>query len=285
MMRRFIQHEPLFVRHFTTAQWPFPVHNHNHYELVFVHSGRGNHEWNGMMKAYEGPHLFLLAPDDFHIFLIEQATEFSVLKFSKTYLDEGPFSAEAKSWQHFLEQSAGPEKALALHMAQTSYDLTLIEQVVQLVVNEWQSAGSTTEIIRNLILVIFATLKKIVVSNAEVQYIRGGSIMEIMDYIHEHIYQPEFLRIAALAETFHYSPNYLNQRFKEAAGTSIKRYISERRFFLIQERMKHSNDTIKTICNKFGFSDPSHFNKFIKSFTGKNPSDFERQLSKLNKPM
>src|SRR5882757_9754561 len=85
-MKRYIQHEDLKISHFTTTRWEHPVHNHNHFEIIFIHKGKGRHCLSGSHYPYSSGNLFLLAPSDTHHFEIEEETEFTFLKFTNVYL-------------------------------------------------------------------------------------------------------------------------------------------------------------------------------------------------------
>lgn len=60
-------------------------------------------------------------------------------------------------------------------------------------------------------------------------------------------------------------------------GISVKKYISDYKFKLIENRLKFGNSMIKEISNEFGFTDLSHFNKFLKNQGGINPKDIRKK--------
>ena len=272
-MKRFIQHEPLFIRHFKTSKWPFPLHDHNHFELVFIHSGIGDHVLNNVRKPYQGPCLFLLAPTDYHIFDIKEETEFSVLKFSNGYLSGFSVSQADQSWNklidHLLSLHSGRETALKL----TKDAVFKIEQLIRLIVGEWEAAeNSLGEIILYLIRAVFAYIKQAVISEQfPVQLVNSDLILSVADYIHAHIGEPKALQLNVIAAQFHYSANHLNHLFKEQMRVPIREYTVKHKTKLIENRLKYSSHTIKALSKEFGFSDLSHFNKFLKMQTGLSP--------------
>ena len=101
-MIRFIQHDALFIKHFTAKVWPFELHNHNHFELVFIHSGKGYHFLNDEKYDYTGPCVYILTPADHHIFEIVGETQFSILKFTSVYLSGGHPSTFEPDWNAIL---------------------------------------------------------------------------------------------------------------------------------------------------------------------------------------
>jgi AraC-like DNA-binding protein len=281
-LKRFIQHEPLFIRHFTTTKWPFPVHNHNHFELAFIHSGSGHHVLNNVRQPYKGPCLFLLGPADYHIFEIEKETEFSVLKFSNDYLGGFSVSQSDHSWNRLIDRllllNAGRDEGLIL----SKDGISKIEKLIRLIVNEWKIAqNSSGEIIFYLFRAVFALLKKAIISDpSSAKQPSGDFVLSVADYIHSRIHHPQELQLSAISEQFHFSANYLNQLFKQQMGMPIKEYIIQHKFKLIENRLKYSSLSIKAVSEEFGFSDLSHFNKFLKNQTGLTPKSIRNSINK-----
>ena len=278
-MERFIQHDPLFIRHFKTLHWPFPMHNHNHFELMFLHSGAGFHELNGERKPYLAPCLFFLAPADYHIFNIQEETEFSVLKFSNSYLAGGNNTSVNQDWNRLLDQLLAISAVQGASLVKPSSDLDKIEQLMRLIVLEWQeSFNAANEVVLSLIRAVFALIKKNVFSQHLPEQLQPGNLfLSIMDYVHRHIHQPEQLRLEALSTHFNFSANHLSALFKKQMGVSIKSYIDDYKFKLIENRLKFSDLMIKEISLEFGFSDLSHFNKFLKTHGNSGPKNIRQQ--------
>lgn len=274
-MERFIQHDALFIRHFTTTEWPFPVHNHNHFELAFIHSGNGFHYLNEIPQWYQGPCLFLLAPEDFHIFEIQERTEFSVLKFTNIYLD-GPLADQGlHEWGKLMEQLIAMSSALQASLVNSAGELEKIEQLVRLIVREWQtSLNSANETIFYLIRAVFSLIKKTTVKELSPKIsARENTVMSVVNYIHKQIRQPQSLQLGRMAEVFNFSPNYLTGLFKKQMGMPIKTYIDTYRLKLIENKLKYTEQSLKEISIEFGFSDLSHFNKFFRKNYGMNPKN------------
>ena len=272
-MERFIQHEPLFIRHFTALKWPFPLHNHNHYELVFIPSGRGYHVLNHNKRPYHGPCVFVLAPADFHIFEIEEETEFVVLKFSNVYLGGSSGTQSEREWNKLMDQLIAVSAIDESELIQSPEDLDKLVQLMQLIVKEWETPhNSAGEFIFHLIRAAFALIKRSAISKFnDGDKINNGMMMNVLDYIHSHIHQSRDLHLTELAQLYNLSPNYLNHIFKQQMGVSIRQYINLHKFKLIETRLKHSSLSIKTISDEFGFNDLSHFNKFLKRQSGHGP--------------
>lgn len=275
-MEKFIQHENLFIRHFSTKVWPFPLHNHNHYELMFIHRGAGVHSLNDIKSNYKGQHIFVLAPNDYHTLSIVEETEFTVLKFNKSYLN-GFYNANiAADWNKiidYLHHLTADKQAIQIKDAQ---EIDKISRLMHLITEEWlQSLNANNQVVLHLIRAVFALIwKNVAKENQLTTSIKP--IISVSDYIHLHINQPEKLKIEHIAKQFNLSANYLNFLFKKEFGETIKQYVDKSKYKLLENRLKFGESSIKEISNEFGFNDLSHFNKFVKKQSGYNPKHLKK---------
>ncbi|MBB5623651.1 AraC-like DNA-binding protein [Pedobacter cryoconitis] len=277
-MERFIQHEPLFIRHFTTSIWPYPVHNHNHFELMFIHRGSGYHELNGAMSPYRGKCMFLLAPADYHTLIIQEETQFSVLKFSNVYLDGAASESAKNEWNKLIDHLLVVSNAYDSCLVKSAGELDKIDHIMRMIVREWQERNTSNEVIFYLIRSVFALIKRNAFHQTIPGHLPDGNLfIGIMNHIHIHIHHPESLSLSTLSKQFNLSPNHLSTLFKRQMGISVKKYISDYKFKLIENRLKFGNSMIKEISNEFGFTDLSHFNKFLKNQGGINPKDIRKK--------
>jgi len=265
-MKRYIQHEDLKISHFTATRWEHPVHNHNHFEIIFIHKGKGEHCLSGSHYPYSGPCLFLLAPSDTHHFEITEETEFTFLKFTNVYLDIPPVLMEDhRRHAPLLEGSSEAQKA---------------DKVVRLITEEWRQTGKgPNETIFFLIQALLSLIRRSIQvtplpANAGGNPLHAEKISAIVNYLHSHIYSPGHTHLEHLAEQFGYSRHYLGVFFKEQTGIPLRDYVNRYRLTLIEHRLQHSSYSIKEISNEMGFTDQSHFNKFFKTHKGMSPSAF-----------
>ncbi|MBV7532101.1 AraC family transcriptional regulator [Chitinophaga sp. sic0106] len=278
-MKRFVQFEPIFIRHFTVTQWPFPQHNHNYYELIFFHSGSGTHILNNVRTKYERKALFLLAPPDHHKINIREKTEFSVIRFLPIYLS-GADSKEKKNWNLLMDELIVNREQLS-EIIHHKRDLKKTEQLIRMMVKEWEDAAEQpNELMVHLLRTILVLLKRHIFRDTPANVQQQESVaMQVMQHIHANIQQPSLLTIEHMADTFHLSASYLRMLFRREVGISVKEYISKYKYQLIAARLKYSQDLLKGISADFGFTDVSHFNKFVKGQSGLNPKDI-RSLEK-----
>jgi AraC family transcriptional regulator, transcriptional activator of pobA len=81
-------------------------------------------------------------------------------------------------------------------------------------------------------------------------------------------------KVSAYADMLHVTPKYLTQVVKQVMGVTAKQIIREQLLVQSYRDLKFSNDSIKEIAFKLGFSEPEHFSHFFKKSTGHAPSEF-----------
>ncbi|MDJ1467638.1 AraC family transcriptional regulator [Cytophagaceae bacterium DM2B3-1] len=279
-MKRYIQHELLKISSFTTQEWVHPVHNHNHFEIIFVHKGKGVHCLSGMKYIYQSKSLFLLAPCDFHHFEVQEETEFTFLKFTNVYLHGMGNTLLQSQWNQHMDQLLIYVRHQPLPVIKNVQDAEQLENILRLIVKEWKtSQHELNETIFFLIQAFLSIVKRnIQIPPAPPASKHSAKITEIIHYIHQHIYSVDQTQVKHLAERFGYSRHYLGIFFKEQTGRTLRDYVNEYKLHLIENRLRYSSFSIKEISDELGFTDMSHIHKFFKSYRGINISEYRNQL-------
>ncbi|MCC8085971.1 MAG: AraC family transcriptional regulator, partial [Clostridium sp.] len=99
----------------------------------------------------------------------------------------------------------------------------------------------------------------------------GNEVEKAISYIHDNIEQE--LKVSELAEYVHLSPNYLNKKFKNETGISIKEYIIQEKLNLAHTLLTTTNLPVNIVSSKVGYSNFAYFSKIYKQVKGKTPSE------------
>jgi AraC-like DNA-binding protein len=89
------------------------------------------------------------------------------------------------------------------------------------------------------------------------------------------------IRIKELADQLNTSQSPLEKRFRQAVGTSPKKFASIVRLKLAIQ-MKDSTSSLTELSYELGFYDQAHFIKEFKSFTGDTPENYFHQTMYKN---
>ena len=280
-MKRIIQHEPLLVEQFEADQWTLPVHTHNHFELILIQAGRGDHLVNDNRFAYQAGAVFLLSPSDSHCFTIREKTRFYCLSFTELYLAR-LLSTNTHSWL------AGEEPAWRLYRSQSGSLITdpaegqKLMALVEIILAEQYSPGPlfANPVVESLMsLILHLLTRQSAQAGLTARQTASSSLTQrMMAYVCRYISEPDFLRLEKMAATFNYSQGHLGTLFKQEVGESIQQYIIRYKLKLVETRLSLSTMTISQIADEFGFSDVSHLTKLFKRYYHHTPTHYRRNV-------
>lgn len=277
-MQRYVQHEFLKVSHFTCAEWPHPLHNHNHFELIFIHKGSGFHCLSGMKYPYSDRSLFVLHPADYHSFEIGTPTTFTFIKFTNAYITQMAHLPPDHHWNRNMDELLICSRRQQLPILKSATDAGKIDALLHLLVAEWkEAANETSETIFFLLQSVMSIVRRNMHEETEAPARRQEKITAIVHYIHQHIYDAADTRQEHLAALFGFSTRHLGAFFKEQMQVPLRDYINQYKLHIIENRLKYSSLSLKEISQELGFTDLSHFNKFFKGYHGINPSQFREK--------
>jgi transcriptional regulator GlxA family with amidase domain len=102
-------------------------------------------------------------------------------------------------------------------------------------------------------------------------------LQQVMEIVTRRYAEP--LRLTELAGTAGWSVPHLHDRFKERLGLSPHQALIRRRIQVARELLASTNDPIKSVAGKCGFTTASAFCVQFKKSTQLSPKEYrERQL-------
>ena len=93
-------------------------------------------------------------------------------------------------------------------------------------------------------------------------------------YIEEHLGSD--VSLAGIGDWLGLSPAYLSRLYKDTAGISLNRYISDRRIRLAKKLLADESMRMQTIAEKTGLRSASYFAHYFKKHTGYTPQEYRR---------
>ncbi|CAM3993909.1 AraC-type DNA-binding protein [Pedobacter westerhofensis] len=260
-MKRYKQFAPVLISEFEVSDWIHPLHNHNHYELIYIRSGKGNHIINSNSIKYNDGYVFLLGPEDEHYFEIETITHFVYLKFTDLYIhqEEGMLNAGLRHLEYLIKSR---ETHLSGFVFNDS-DRVTISRIFDVIIS------MKKEVLRNEDLIWMQVLTLAHILQRNMPEIRSNEhrtkdMQAVFCYIHKNIYYPEKLKAQVMAEHFKFTKDYIGQYFKKNTGMTIRDYVSVYRVNLIRQRLDSGKFRLKQIASEFGLTDESHVSKLLK---------------------
>ncbi|WP_442592028.1 AraC family transcriptional regulator [Pedobacter sp. AW31-3R] len=274
------QFHPLVIETYETTTYPLPKHSHTYYELIYIFKGNGCHYLNQIAIPYKSGDLFLISPDDEHIFDIQKSTKFCFIKFNDSY-----FSTNKQLSPDLLVNTSPTEimKNHALKEIKLIFSDThkkILRNTVENI-NDYNNTYdvSNSPIVFFQILTIFGIIKE-ASAKLNVRLDDGIPVKEdLLSYIHQYIYEPEKIRIQHIARHFNIAHNYFSSYFKRNFEVSYRAYLNDYKLKLIEKRIQSGQMTMKQISYEFGFTDESHLTNYFKKNRKVSPSDFKMQAA------
>ncbi|WP_069658122.1 AraC family transcriptional regulator [Arcticibacter eurypsychrophilus] len=271
-MERYRQLKPLVISDFESEKWEHPVHKHNHYELIFIKKGTGNHYINELAIPYREGDVFLLGPEEEHYFDIHSSTRFIYIKFTDSYLYQENTSAYG-SVRH-LEYLIKSRETHLSGFSLTEPERETVAQIVNVIISLKGDKLQNENLIWLQMLSI-ATILQRNMPELKISMSHKKDIQALFCYLHKYIYQPEMLRAMVLAEHFNTTADYIGPYFKRNTGITLRDYMRDYRNSLITARMKSGNYGLKQIAAEFGLTDESHVSRILKQVSTEENTTIE----------
>lgn len=282
-MKRESLYQPFEVVTKTLDECPKLEHSHTFFELVYVMDGTGYQCINQNKFKYHSGHMFLLTPQDCHSFDIDTTTTFFFLRFNDIYIKaSGAWKDKIEQLEYILQNVSHQPGCILKNQTDKQLVRPMVDAIIREYVNrDLYNKELIEHLVNTLIVVVARNIAKYLPS-AVGEHTEDKAI-DILQYIHKHVYEPEKIRAKAISEAFGISESYLGRYFKKHAEVNLQEYITNYRLQLIEHRLKHSDLRVGEIANSFGFSDESHLNKFFKKSTGLSPVAFRKEFHQLRR--
>lgn len=254
------------------------LHHHDFYEIYFFLSG-------SVLYNIES-HSYLLTPGD-------------ILLIRPMQLHQPIFDGKSGNYErivlwlnaNFLEQFGlnGENLSACFHSARPGYAGLLrpdehvrqkLQLLIELLLQEQQvnEYGHEISCLAYLALILSQLCR---LSNQEPQEVESAGssqvIYDVLEYINEHF--QEDLSLDSLANRFFISKYHLSREFTKVTGSSVHRYVTQRRLITAKQMMSEGISTT-SVCQQCGFGDYSSFYRAFKSTYQIGPREFALRLKK-----
>jgi AraC-like DNA-binding protein len=256
---------------------PRGIHSHTFFELIYIVTGSGRQSINGIEFDYKPGNLFLAAPNDSHVFKIDEPTQFFFIRFNSVFVQSSKKEKELTDRLEMILQNAKHEPGCIL---KTEADRRSIINLMEMIINEHLNHSLyhqelIAQLVNTVLVIIARNISQIFPE--KINEASEEKAISILNYIQTNIYYPERLRSEQISRHFGIAESYLGSYFKKHANETLQQYILNYKLKLIENRLLHSNMRITEIADEFGFADKSHLNKIFKKYKGLNPTNFKKK--------
>lgn len=282
-MTRYTQYVPFIALQLVTDKWEHPVHNHNYFEIIIIRKGRGTHIVNGIRFNYKENDIFLLAPEDFHSFEIEENTHFCYFKFTEHLFSKQEFSYNKDVWIQKIEAILLNPNIMPGDIRYNPKDKERILELTHFLLDEHSAPNCyQNDIIADYMSLILSLIARNICrsyTNNQVSIpLERDKVNEVLNFVRKHVYESSKMNLDVISKKVGLSKNYINKIFKKSTGESIQQYVMAYRLNLAENRLTRGDYSIKEIAFQLGFTDESHFIKHFKKMYQMNPGEYRKQI-------
>lgn len=253
------------------------LHHHDFYECYFFISGDVTYQIEGKMYYLKPGDIILINTNELHQAIINSkniAYERIVLWMNKDFL-KGLSNSKTDLTQCFESK----EKSNVLR---TDFET---QKNIRLVLNKIISLQQDKGFGYELLYTAYITELVVYINNMAYMEdaslnidIRKSNLIDgIIDYINSHL--EEDITIDELAENSYLSKFHLSREFKKHTGTTIHRYIVQKKLILAKELILDQM-SVMDVYKKCGFGDYSNFFRAFKNEYGVTPKQFYEVMNK-----
>ncbi len=253
------------------------LHHHDFYEVNLFWYGNLDYSIGSRIYHLTPGDILLLSPNELHQPLTNpeaDGVERQVLWIDKAYL-AGASEYGVDLIACFDTSSPGHTNCLRFKDDVVRRIATLMERVMQETSSD--DFGSTM-MAQSALLQIMVYINRLAQrdhQSVERTDRSGSQIGRVLDYINDHY--TEELTLDTLAARFFISKYHLSREFVRITGTSVHRYIIQKRLAIAKQLLGEGRPSME-ICQRCGFGDYSNFYRAFKNEYGISPKEFVAHL-------
>ncbi|PSK93177.1 AraC family transcriptional regulator [Taibaiella chishuiensis] len=269
---------PYTIRYEKQDECPVRGRVYHVYQLVYIISGSGDQLVNDYTVPYQVGDMLVLLPADAVTFDIKQTTEFLFISFSKQYLEQDALAMDKSLKLELLLGKVQSNRGCILRGGTDNAAVKhLAAEILRESVNDNLYSKRLIEQYMNaLILVVARNLSREPLPG-ELSEHSEERIVAILQYIQDHICEPEKLKQEQVGKMFNLSATYVSRYFRKHTDQTLQDYIARCRLNLVCNKLLYTNRRIGEIAFELGFSDESHLNHFFRKYHDTTPSAFRKR--------
>ena len=253
------------------------LHHHDFYEVYLFLSGNVTYSIESRNYLLTPGDILLISPMELHQPMFgpeQQPYERFVLWINKNYLQQ--FNLLGEDVTRCFDTGL-PGHTNLLHPDGTTREMLMyfLEQMVQ----EGRNEGYASELYNTSCLAqVMVLINRLALrshGDAEVKIASDSVVYRVLGYINDH-YQ-EDLSLDTLANRFFISKYHLSREFNRLVGTSVYRYIIQKRLVVAKQLMGEGVPST-TVYQHCGFGDYSNFYRAFKSEYQISPKTYMASL-------
>jgi AraC-like DNA-binding protein/quercetin dioxygenase-like cupin family protein len=256
---------------------PIDPHRHDHYEVIFISTGKGNCYIDFQLTPIHPPCLHLVAPWQIHHWAPDCTVEGFVLSFYDEFLSTG--DADMEHLYH-LDLFNRTERKDWLELSKNQNET--VDKLFQSILDE-TSLGEKCQssILKAYLHILMENIHRwspLPTTSSRSMHPSGNLVHRFYHLVTQQALECREVRV--YAKKLNVSHTYLSDLVKattnKTPGELIRNYV----VMEAKRLLMYTECSIKEICYRLQFEDPSYFGRFFRRETGISPGQYRTQTRK-----
>lgn len=243
------------------------IHQQHHYEILIILSGGGKHIIDFECFDVKANQVYFLRPGQSHHFLPSPDANFYFIAFDQDDIIRPIGFKQFTFFQSFY--CSGPVQL---------DEIDSIIKHLKDIDTELENPGSMQSLLLSGLVTVL--LIKIQRKFAKFATNKTAIKQELVKQFNQLIDDPlcTFRFVKDYAKSLHINATYLNDTIKNATGKPASFWIQKKTINHAKLMLMQGSMNLKSISNKLGFQNATHFSRFFKQHTTFSPSDYRKTL-------
>lgn len=257
---------------------PVLLHEHTFFELVYVYDGKCEHTLSGKPLSMHTGDMLIIPPGVKHsIAVFDDSIVFNIMIRKDTmHTIFYRFLNSHNILSAFFLNSLYARKASEYILFHTGSDAEIKSAFVWMYWEKVNKDRYYYECISATLSLCFFLIVRNYADSAQTPAFDDKFDMqryEIVRFIQENYRD---ITLPAVAEHFHYTPEYVSRVVKESTGLTYSEILYQFRMDRAEELLLNTNLTVATIAEEIGYETSEHFNRQFKKYSGVAPTAFRK---------
>lgn len=247
-------------------------HRHGFYEFLYLQSGSGKHEVDGITYQLKPHTFYIISKGQVHQFLFAKEIDGFLIRFHDTILPA--VSSEKEGYYYNILHQISQHHELVVK----EEDKPLIQLLLIRIQKEYQQQTTKVldlSLIQHLLYPLLILMHRHSNSQVENQNFQQTQFIQFQNLLEEYYKQYHLLDF--YAQTIGLTKRQLSNICKEKVGKTAKQLISDRISTEAKRLLKYTSLSLKEIAYQLGFQGLPYFCRWFKKREGLTPMGYKHQ--------
>lgn len=257
-------------KNFDAASIDEQPHRHGFYEFLYIQSGEGQHEIDGVTYELKANTFHIISKGQVHQFLFAKEVEGYLIRFQDNIL---PAVLSTKEGYYYT----------ILHQISQHHDLTieetdkaLVHLLLSRMLTEYEGQSSSIldlSLIQHLLYPLLILMYRYSDAQIETQSYQQNQYIQFVNLLEENYKQQHTLDF--YASQMGVTKRQLSNICQEKTGKTAKQLVNDRILTESKRLLKYTSLSLKEISDRLGFKNLAYFCRRFKLGVGKTPTEYK----------